>query len=79
MNEREQLKKWIESREEHTCTCVYCKEEFVSPFKDFTICVDCDNEYAEYIDSKGWVVGEFDCFDHPDYVPDAFKGTKFDI
>jgi hypothetical protein len=59
--------------------CPYCGETYEDIVEGIDICIECENEYAEFIDSKGWVVGEFDCFSHPDYVPDAFKGTKWDL
>lgn len=43
------------------------------------ICADCDNEYAEWLDEMGFVVGEFDAYDHPNFVPDPRKGTKWAV
>lgn len=63
----------------HKCTCKVCKEGFMDTWEDCFICTDCDNEYAEWLDEKGLVVGEFDAYDHPNYQPDVHKGTKWEM
>lgn len=54
--------------------CIVCKGVAID-----TICADCDNEYAEWLESKGYEVGEFDRYDSPQYVPDPHKGTKWEV
>lgn len=60
------------------CTCNYCGKEFRDPIEDLGICVDCENEYAEVLDSLGLVVGDgWDEIGHPNYrwhlLPEKWK------
>ena len=63
---------------EHNCTCHYCKASFKDSIEGLDICTNCENEFAEYLDAKGLVVGEFDDRSHPNYQPEPFKGTKWE-
>lgn len=58
--------------------CRVCGLPYEDTIEMAHICTDCDNEFAEWIDEMGYKVGEFDCYDHPNFVPDAFKGTKWE-
>jgi hypothetical protein len=57
--------------------CYYC-EDGSGNIEDLHICTDCDNEFAEFLEQRGLVVGEFDNRSHPNFQPDALKGTKWD-
>ena len=60
----------------HTCTV--CNTPYEDTINMQYLCTDCENEYAEWIEEKGLVIGEFDCFDHPNFQPDVHKGTKWE-
>lgn len=53
--------------------CKICK----TGAPDF-ICHNCDNEYAEWLEEQGLVVGVFDDPRHPGYVAEPHKGTKWE-
>ena len=54
--------------------CIVCKGIAID-----TICNRCDDEYAEWLESKGYKVGEFDNPGHPGYVAEPHKGTKWKV
>ena len=60
-------------------TCRVCNEGYEDSIDMEFMCVDCENEYAEWLDEKGFIVGEFDAYDHPDFVPDPHAGTKWAV
>lgn len=43
------------------------------------ICSKCDNEYAEWLETMGYVVGEFDDKNHPNYIEKPHAGTKWAV
>jgi hypothetical protein len=59
--------------------CLVCKEKYEDGIDFQFACTDCENEYAEWLEEKGLVVGEWDDKDHPKYQPDALKGTKWEV
>lgn len=63
--------------ETRQCMCKVCGERFEDTVES-AICIPCENEYAEWLDAKGYEVGEYDCYDHPNFVPDPHKGTKWE-
>lgn len=65
-----------EKRFQHTCKV--CNKPYEDNIDWQFICTDCENEYAEWLDEMGYVVGEFDDRTHPKYVPDCHKGTKWE-
>lgn len=64
------------TRYEHKCKV--CGEVYFDIIDMEHICTDCDNEYAEWLDEMGYVVGEFDRYDSPNFVPKPRKGTKWE-
>lgn len=62
----------------HECLCGWCGTRFEDTIEGLDMCVDCENEFAEFLDSKGLVVGEFDDRTHPNFQPDALKGTRWE-
>lgn len=64
--------------EMYTHECKVCKAQYEDTSDEPFICVDCEDEYAEWLEEMGYVVGEFDCYDHPNFKPDAHKGTKWE-
>jgi protein-arginine kinase activator protein McsA len=62
----------------HEHTCKVCGETYEDTLDEQFWCTDCDNEFAEWLDEMGYVVGEFDTYDHPNFKPDALKGTKWE-
>ena len=62
----------------HTHTCKVCQKSYQDTIDEAFWCTDCDNEFAEWLDEMGYKVGEFDDRDHPNYKPDALKGTKWE-
>jgi len=59
-------------------TCKTCGAPYEDSWEVRFICTDCENEYAEWIEEKGLVIGEFDCKSHPNFQPDVHKGTKWE-
>ena len=60
---------------EHNCKV--CNITYWDPIDMQFLCSDCENEYAEWLDEKGYEVGEFDRYDSPHFVPDPHAGTKW--
>jgi hypothetical protein len=61
-----------------THTCKVCEKSYEDTLDEQFWCSDCDNEYAEWLDEMGYVVGEFDAYDHPNFVAEPHKGTKWE-
>lgn len=61
-----------------THTCKVCEKDYKDSIEEQFWCSDCDNEYAEWVEQKGYVVGEFDDRSHPNYVIEPRKGTKWE-
>lgn len=61
-----------------THTCKVCERTYEDTIDEAFWCADCDNEFAEFLDANGLIVGEFDDRSHPKFKPDALKGTKWE-
>jgi hypothetical protein len=62
----------------HQHTCKVCKKPYEDLIDEAFWCTDCDNEYADWLDEMGLVVGEFDDRMHPNFQPDVHIGTKWE-
>jgi Zn finger protein HypA/HybF involved in hydrogenase expression len=60
--------------EPYTHKCKVCGQDYRDTSEDPFLCVDCENEYADWIEENGFVIGVFDVKG----APDVHKGTKWE-
>jgi hypothetical protein len=72
---RRMMKMATEKWHEHNC--VVCEQKYKDTWDVPYICVDCENEHAEWLEEQGLGVDWSDVMS-PNYKPDALKGTKWE-
>lgn len=76
MNEKTMI--WVDGKlvegELYHHNCTVCGQKYRDSSEEPFLCGGCEEEYSEWIEENGFVIGEFDVKG----APDVWKGTKWE-